>query len=243
MRAETELIQKIKELRGIEPNKEWVFLTKKEILGDKLSSAGTGIFRMFESALSYKYKYALSGLVAILLAGGIFISAQQALPGDLLYPVKRTIEKTRLVLAPKEQQPNIQLEYANEKLESVVKVAQEKKVEKLAPLIEEYQINISEAARVLERVKNPDVKEIVKEAKQLEENKEKAQSLGIVIEESKELDNVLAKLVREQIKELQRNSLSLEQEKIFKQVKEDYKKGKYSQALEKILILSYPQER
>ncbi|MCD6178114.1 hypothetical protein J7K03_02610 [bacterium] len=236
MRAETELIQKIKELKGIEPRKEWVFFTKREIFGEKWF-----VPRVFESIFSYKY--ALSSLIAILLIGGIFVSAQHALPGDLLYPVKRAAQKARLVLAPEEQLPNIQLEYANEKLEDLVKVAKEKKVEKLAPLIEEYQANISEAAKTLKEIKQPDVKEIVEKTKKLEENKEKVKSLGVIIEEPKELDNALASLVKSQIQEIEKSSLSREQEKIFEQVKEDYKEGKYSQALEKILILSYPQEK
>ena len=239
MRAETELIQKIKELKGIEPKKEWVFLTKKEILGDEFSVPR--IFRVFENIFSYKY--ALSSLIVIFLAGGVFVSAQQALPGDLLYPVKKATEKARLVFASKEQQPNIQLEYANERLESLVKAAQEKKVEKLAPLIEEYQANISEAAKSLGEVKKTEVKEIVEKTKQIEENKKKAESLGVVIEEPKELNDALAKLVETQIKDLEQNSLSPEQEKIFEEVREEYKEGKYSQALEKILILSNPQEK
>ncbi len=239
MRAETELIQKIKELKGIEPKKEWVFLTKKEILGDEFSVPR--IFRVFENILSYKY--ALSSLIVIFLAGGVFVSAQQALPGDLLYPIKKATEKARLVFAPEEQQPNIQLEYANERLESLVKAAKEKKVEKLAPLIEEYQANISEAAKSLGEVKKTEVKEIVEKTKQIEENKKKAESLGVVIEEPKELNDALAKLVETQIKDLEQNSLSPEQEKIFEEVRKDYKEGKYSQALEKILILSNPQEK
>ena len=239
MRAETELIQKIKELKGIETKKEWVFLTKKEILGDEFSVPR--IFRVFENILSYKY--ALSSLIVIFLAGGVFVSAQQALPGDLLYPIKKATEKARLVFAPEEQQPNIQLEYANERLESLVKAAKEKKVEKLAPLIEEYQANISEAAKSLGEVKKTEVKKIVEKTKQIEENKKKAESLGVVIEEPKELNNALAKLVETQIKDLEQNSLSPEQEKIFEEVRKDYKEGKYSQALEKILILSNPQEK
>ena len=239
MRAETELIQKIKELKGIEPKKEWVFLTKKEILGDEFSVPR--IFRVFENILSYKY--ALSSLIVIFLAGGVFVSAQQALPGDLLYPIKKATEKARLVFAPEEQQPNIQLEYANERLESLVKAAKEKKVEKLAPLIEEYQANISEAAKSLGEVKKTEVKEIVEKTKQIEENKKKAESLGVVIEEPKELNDALAKLVETQIKDLEQNSLSPQQEKIFEEVRKDYKEGKYSQALEKILILSNPQEK
>lgn len=242
MREETELVAKIKKLRSIEPRKEWVFLTKKRLFEEINSKSffhneKWGIFETI-----FRYKYATASLIVVLLMGSIFVSAQQSLPGDLFYPIKKIAERARLAVVPKQDQPTLQLEYANQQLENLVKIAEKKRVKKLAPLIEEYQDNVSEAAKILKKIENPDVEKIVEKTKELEENKEKAKSLGIVIEEPKELKSALANMVENEISDLEKKTLSPSQEKMLEEIKEDYNKGKYSQALEKILILSYPQD-
>ncbi|MCD6550444.1 hypothetical protein J7K24_02775 [bacterium] len=243
MRGETELIAKIKELRNIKPREEWVFLTKKRIFREVnvRDFSRSKKWDIFEAL--FRYKYATVSLVAVFLLGSIFVSAQQSLPGDLFYPIKKITERARLAIVPERDQPTLQLEYANQQLENLVEVAEKKKIEKLAPLIEEYQANVSEAAKILKKIEKPDVKKIVEKTKELEENKEKAESLGIVVEEPKELKNALAEVVKNEIKDLENQSLSFDQEKILKEIKDDYNKEEYSKALEKILILSYPQEK
>lgn len=241
MRAESDLIKKIQKLRSIKPRKNWVVLTKNQILGEELapeiSPKGLPFLGLF------RYKYAFAGLAVILILGGTFAFAQKALPGDFLYTLKKVAEKTRLSFASEEERPNLQLEYANERLENLVKVVEANQVRKLAPIIEEYQANVSEAAKSLTKVKEPDVKEIVQRTKKIEENKQELKALGIIVGETEEWNNAVAQVVENQIKDLEKSSLSEKQEEILEEIKIDYENGNYSQALEKILLLSYPQER
>ena len=118
---------------------------------------------------------------------------------------------------------------------------------KLAPIIEEYQADVSEAAKSLTKAKKLDVKEIVQKTKEIEETKKVLAAMGVRIPESEEWDNASNPIykveVESLIEDLEKMSLSEKQEKLFEIAKQDYQERKYLQALEKIWFLSYPQER
>lgn len=239
--TEKELIGKIRELRQIRPSQDWVSLTKSQILG-----TSTGLSASEESKLDniisvfhvFFLKPAYAGLISVFVLFGIFGISQNSLPGDLLYPIKKITEKSQAVFVSEDEKPVFQLKLANERLEDLTKAP----AKNLAPAISEFQVNVSEAAKKITKAKKADVKEIVKETKKLEENRQKVEALGIVIGETEELDNALAQLVEREIKDLEGRTLTEEQEDILAQAKEDYETGNYSDALIKILILSQSQE-
>jgi len=244
--TEAELIKKIQGLKSIKPRKDWVVLTKNQIFSEELTPSREVIPTNLPRFLLglFQYKYALASFLIVLVLGGAFVFAQEALPGDILYSVKKVTERARLSFVSEEERPSLQLEYANERLETIVKVVEAKKTKKLAPIIEEYQANVSEAAKSLTKVAEPNVKEIVQKTKKLEENKQKIEaSLGIVVGEIEELDIALAQIVEEQIEDLEGQILSERQEELLEKARENYQEGNYSKALEIILFLSYPQEK
>ena len=224
MRTNTDLIKKIEMLKEIKPRKEWVVLTKKDILG-------------IESKLSFNWflKPALAGAFTLCLLGGTFILTKSAMPGDYLYPLKKIAQKTIIYVASEKERPTMQLGFANEKLENLIKVAENNQSTKLAPIINEYKADISEATKSLTKTDKINVKEIVATAKKIEENKKALADLGINIGDE---PNALAKVVELQIKDLEKSSLSEKQLETLGQVKKDYENGNYSQALENILLLS-----
>ncbi len=251
MKGETELIKDLEKLRNIKPRKDWVVLTKKEILGE--SEAPSFNFSGGFSSLFARYKAATAMLVVVGLLLGTFGFAQTALPGDTLYVLKKATEKTRLALAPENERPNLQLSYANEKLENLVRIAQTNQVNKISPTIDEYQNNLAQATESLSRVKKSDierVKEIVERTKEIEENKRRAEVLGVVIEESEGIDKVVAeiskdeevakKVIEEEIEEMESRVLLEEEKKNLEKIKEYYQEGRYDQALR---LLIYPQEK
>jgi len=231
MVTEKELIGKIGELRQIRPRKDWVVLTKSQILGEEPKV----LFFPF-------FKPVLATVTAFGILLGIFSLAQNSLPGDILYPIKKITEKSQAVFVSETEKPQLNLELVNKRLEELTKIAQTNQVKKLAPAISEFQAKASEAAENLVKVKEPDVEKIVAQTKKLEENKQKVEALGVVLGETEKLDNALAQLVEREIKELESQSLSEVQQEILEGAKEDFKIGDYNQALEKILLLSYPQE-
>ena len=243
--TEKELIGKIRELRQIQPSKDWVSLTKSQILGEE-----TYRDRVSVSFFPF-WKPALATVTALGILFGIFSLAQNSLPGDFLYPIKKITEKSQAVFVSEEEKPAFQLKLANERLEDLTKAP----VKNLASTINEFQANISEAVKGLKATSSdPEViKGIVEQTQKLKKNKQKVEALGIVVGdgEIEKVESTIDELIGRQIKiwELQIDELSDELEvkeefkKLLKEAEEYYSAGDYypaSQALEKI-YLSYPQ--
>jgi hypothetical protein len=91
---------------------------------------------------------AMASIVAVFLLLGSAVSASAvSVPGDVLYPVKRTTEQVRLALTPEGQQVDLHLEFARQRLQEL-NVLQER-----GEVSEELLAEISnETALVLERV-------------------------------------------------------------------------------------------
>ena len=244
MKGKTELIFKIKGLKEIKPGQDWVLFTKKQILGE--AEAPSFSFKeSFLGLFQYKYKPAFATLVIVGVLIGTFGLAQNALPSDSLYPIRKITEKVMVSFVSKDRKPSLQLGYANRRLEDLFRVAQANQEEEIKPIIKEYQADLSNAAISLNRIEESGVavKDIVQETKKIEENKEKIKALGIIIGEAKDFESALKPFVEREIEELENKALSQRQIEIFEGAKEDYEEGNYSQALEKILLLSYPQDK
>jgi len=253
---EYRIIQKIKKLRQIEPEKDWVVLTKRQIVGfedvqTKHSFSFTDqILACLTPGVKHKfnYKLALATLGVIAVSGSAAIGfSQAALPGDLFYPVRKFADKTGYLFVSKNNQPKLGLEIANKRLEELTMIAQNNQARNLAPAINEFRQSMVEAADKLKIVNtvngSPKItREIVKETEKLRENREKVEALGVVVGETKELNQALSQLAEREIKDLESRALTESQEKLLAAAREDFAKGNFSQALEKLLLLSYSQE-
>jgi len=228
--TEKELIGEIRKLRQIRPSQDWVSLTKIQILGDVEVRPQPFYFPFF--------KPAYAGLIVVVLFG-LFGFAQNSLPGDILYPIKKITEKSQAVFVSEKELPKYNLEIANKRLDELNEIAQTNQVKKLASAISEFQTNMSEAAKSLAKVKGQDVEKIVAQTKKLEENKKKVENVLATKIETEEFDSALSQLVEREIKTLESQTLTEEDESLFEEAKADFSAGNYSQALEKILILSY----
>jgi len=235
---EKTLIGKIEILRQIRPRKNWVILTKKRILGEERTLPGLFLdsFRVFQG-LFFQYKLALASLVLLFILGGTFVFAQKSLPGEPLFIVKKMTEKTRAVFISEEEKPKAQLELANRRLEDLAKIAEKNDVRKLAPAIDEFQANVSEAAKNLAKAKTVG-KDIVVQTQELEKNKEKIEKTLATQIGTEELENVYKDLAEQQIKDLENSSLTESQEKILEEAKEYFEAGDYSNSLIKTIEAS-----
>jgi len=220
--TEKQLIGKIKELRQIKPKREWVSLVKKDILGE---DPGFSFFPYF--------KPAFAGLIAVLMLFGTFGVIQNSLPGDILYSIKRMSEQSQVVFVPAEDRFAFQLKLANDRLDDLSRAP----AKNLAPTINEFQANILEATRNLAKFEASSsspmvIGKIMAEARKLEENRQKMESMGMVVGGKEELENALASVVENLIKDLGERTLSVEKEEVLSQVKELFEQGSYSDALE-----------
>lgn len=228
--TEKELIGKIRELRQIQPSKDWVSLTKSQILGkeDKYNN----LISVFQILFS---KPAYAGLVVVFVLFGLFGFSQNSLPGDLLYPIKKITERSQAVFVSEEELPKYNLEIANKRLEELNEIAQTNQVKKLAPAISEFQANISEAAKSLAKVKGQDVEKIVAQTKKLEENKKKVEEVLATKILSQETEESLISFYKTQaemlINDLGNQTLTEEKEEILNQMKKLFEEEKYLETL------------
>lgn len=232
--TEKELIAQIKGLRQIKPSKDWVVLTKKNILGDECLSR-----RSFLDV--FRFRFVFAPLLAVLILVGLFGSAQYSLPGNLLYYVKRAAEKSRAVFVSAEAKPQYELVMANKRLEELNKIAENNKVKNIAPALNEFQKTKAVAKKsVFKSIKGKSEKEAIKMAKnvapelnRINKNEEKIfGSLGIASEEnasSSTTDKVIIELL---IKDGENSTLTESQSQDLNQVKSDYESGDYARALE-----------
>ena len=256
MVTEAELIKKLQILKQIQPRKGWVLLTKSRILGEEpkrnfasllvslLSTAGkvsptVGILLPFRFLNFKNYKPVLVTIASLFILIGTFIFARNSLPGDLLYPIKKITEQTQKPFVP-EKEFNIKI--VNNRLDDLASVAQSNSTKNLAPAINEYKASVSEVAKNLvkdETKKNPnELKKIVKEVQSIEKKTAEMESLGMVIGENIELDSALVQLIKLQVDDLEKRTLTSEQAESIGDIKADIEAGKYSDALEKVLNIT-----
>jgi len=229
--TEAELIKKIKTLKEIKPRKDWVVLTKTQILGNVEVRPQLFLFPFF--------KPAYAGLFLFLLLIGLAEFSQGALPGDPLYSLKRITEKAQSVFVSKEEQPKLQLELTNKRLEELNKVAEANQVKRLAPALNEFETTkIAAKKEVVNSIKNKSGKEATKVAKdiasklnEVNENEKKVYAT-LNIESTGGVEQTAEKAVVEiLIKDAKNSTLTEEQKTDLVKVEEYYKSGDYQEAL------------
>ncbi len=172
---------------------------------------------------------------------GVFSFAQNSLPGDILYSIKKLTEKGQAIFVSKEELPKYNLEIANKRLDELTEIAQTNQVKKLAPAIQEFQANVSKAAESLARTKNSDVPKIVSEIKKMKETKENIESslaTKFGDDEIRDLDSASLQLIEREIKYLEGRTLTDPQKELLIQAKKDLESGDYEDALLKIYSIS-----
>jgi len=247
--TETQLIDSLKGLKEIKPNKQWAVLLKSQILDcntekqvefnstDFVMVNKAGIAEIISRIFSQK-KLAYASATLAFLVIGIFGFARYTMPGDMFYPVKRIAEQT--------QQTPLQIAY--NRSEDLIKVVKENKTQNLSPAIIEYKASISDAVKNLSDslaiAKEGDksaVEEIINEVKKIQKNQKQLETLGVNIEDPEqisELDAALSFIVENQIADLEESTLTDSQQEILEKAKELYIQGEYSEALEEILQMA-----
>lgn len=225
---EVEVIKELQKLRKIQPRKDWILFTKTKILGD---TPRVSLFVFF--------KPALAGVLALGLLVGLFFISQNALPGELLYPIKKLAEKSQKIFVSEEKKPEFQLKLTEKRLAELEEIVEKNETKKLSSALSELKTSKLHADKEVSKIKNnPEtMKEI---ASIIEKNNVKEKqilsSLGLQVEEEKE---PAGKLVADYlIKNLEKSSLTEKQKELLEEAKEYFEEGDYSLALSKALEAS-----
>lgn len=167
--TDKELIQQLKTLKNIKPNKDWAVFLKQEITENKdfclethcaeqskvlpvrtfLSEISEFLSNIGSSAL-FKPSFAVIACCGLFLS--VFGFAQSALPGDLFYPAKKITEKIEINLAGAQEKPNVQIAMTNKKIKELNQVVQANLGKNLAPAIQEVEQSAQETAKTIEKL-------------------------------------------------------------------------------------------
>ncbi len=240
-----QLIRQLKKLREVEPSKTWVIFSKQRIFaGEPETERGSflSIFPLF------RYKLAFAPIISVFVIIGLFGFAQQTLPGDFLFSVKKMTESVQVGLSSLAEKPGTNLKLANKRLEELSRIAQDNQVQNLGLAIKEFQANVAQATKNLAAMDangsdSVALKEIMAESQKLAENKEKVETvLGAKIGDTDELSNAILQLEKETasylIADLSDRTLSEADAQVLAEAQQAFEAQDYAAALEKIWLLS-----
>ncbi len=241
---EKETIKLLQELKAIKPRKEWVFLSKKRILGPDFEPKTSSLMDVFSF---FGQKWILAPISAVLLLIGAFAISQSSLPGDALYPMKRMSETLNSYLASQEDRSMARLESADKRIDELQKIAETNQAKKLSAALNEIESSkraVKKEAAGLKTMTQEDANRVAKEMalKMVEINQKESQVLaGLGIEQKKAVDPAEKEIAEILIQEAENSELAESQALALENAKQAFSQTDYQRALEEILKASYPQ--
>lgn len=134
--SEKEIIVKLKALKQVHPGSIWVdfcreWLDNKITINERITTFSNSAERKtWTPAFLPKWAFAPVMAISVVILGstGLVFASKDALPGDLLFPIKITFEKAQMFATPVSQRAGLQIHIANTRLKELnTVVADEKK--------------------------------------------------------------------------------------------------------------------
>lgn len=197
-----ELIQKIKLLKNISPNENWVIscrsklafrmeMERKQSILNKDLFTLKELFSFWQNPQSvFKAVYSFALIAVVVLGGGVLTAfgAMNSLPGTPLYPIKIAMEKARVVVSfSSENKIKLQAEMTDRRIQELNTVvgsqeSLEQKSEKIGVVVSQLQEQLATAKNELPEVFN------VKESKKMVDA---ARTMG---EKAEQVEKTLARV-------------------------------------------------
>jgi hypothetical protein len=152
--TDKKLIEKLEQLDYIKPDANWVLLTEQKIMAAEPAKQPHTSWLDLNFIFKPAFSLVFSAIAFVSIAGGAsFVLAQGALPGDLLYPLKKVSQNVRMAFVPEQEQPAARLELAKARFEDLSKITRQEKNQgqKLAASIAEAQKTLADASRSLKQ--------------------------------------------------------------------------------------------
>jgi len=228
-----QLISKFQVLKGIKPRKDWVVLAKSEIFNNNANVIDNKVINkityketlayIFNSVFNRKFAYGLAAFLFI-VAGIAGFSMKYNLINDAEKAAK---ESTAALVLIKDN-----VETFKEKSQNLIDVVKNRPQDFSLAIKE-----VNDAAKNLTEAIEKDPKLAKGVALEIRDS---ATLLSIVSEsELEKTSDILYKTIDEQmIKDLDKTILTEEQQEVFNEAKALYGQGKYSDTLEKILLIN-----
>lgn len=234
---EDQPLSQLKKLKQIKPRKDWVASTKSQILDQQPSESR--VLRVFS------FRPAVAAMVGILVLVGVFGFAQNSLPGQPLYVIKKITEKGQRIFVSQDEIPTYSLSLAEQRLNELNQISQKNLAANFSAGIKEYQEAKQKAqqdiSKVVETTPKKEATQIAREiAPKLEEiNKKEKEVLTSVGAEPKPQKAPAEKAIVEVlIEDAKDSSLTSDQKEDLAKVEELIEKKDYTKALETYLTSS-----
>jgi len=174
---EKELIEQLKQLQEVKPNKNWA----NWLLSNILAKSQQEIIikprvKLVSFSFIHQYQKALVPAVFVVLFISTFAFAQTTLPGNPLYPVKTLTQTARLFLTPKDYKSVVRLQITKTRLEDMAKITDQEQA--IALMSQNIQKDLQTIPQELKNIQKKQVS--LKIAKQVQN-------------EAKDLNNIIAK--------------------------------------------------
>ncbi len=224
-----ELISKIKKLRDIKPNPNWVNFAEEKLndrIGLKEEKYG------FLNWLIEPHPMALVAFSLMFIIGGPWLTlktAESSLPGEFLYSVKKIGESIQTKVVSEKEQIELQVDFASRRIEELTKVNGNilfsedlNKEEKAKEALNGLKQNLTSISAHLDKIEADEEKKvaIVKEAQQIKEelskNKENSSAeMQNDLIEAEELNNQILSILTKDKEEKEEESATSTQETII----------------------------
>lgn len=240
--TEEQLIKQLKSLKEIKPREEWVVLAKSQIFKKEEKNQATFNVLDIFSAFSFRTKMAYSLATMSLIVAGLFGFAQYTSPGDTLFTVRKITEQSQAALTGSNVLQN-NLNVASKRMDDLAQAVKSNKTENISSAVSELKASIAEVTKSLNESGSQNgqsIKDVAMEAKKIKDNTTLLDNLGGEESSSiKETSDELYKIVDEQmIGDLEKTTLTEEQEKQLTEAKDLFDDEKYADALEIILLIN-----
>lgn len=258
----SDLINKIKVLKQIKPDKEWKESTRAFLLSEcretdlapeQVRYGASAEQRLWIPVKLFRFKPVMAAaLVVIFIIVGSAYSlniSKRSLPGDMFWNLKVSLEKAQVTFSSLEGKVKLETEFAGKRLEELKIVSLEEKPKAVAQAIENFKIHISEVKEGLknleEKVEPEKIAEVSKEVQEkLEEyaRESDTETLAAISnptdEITDEFEKELISRIEEKIENAKEILLSVQNDKLEEEIEKAeklLKEGRLIEALDKIL--------
>ncbi len=236
-----EIISKIKSLKKIKPDSDWVSLTKSEVFDNN-----DNVKKPFFS-FDFENVFARSSITAVASFGLIIlmvVSAQNASPGDYLYSVKRMTEKGKMMFVSQEDRSDFNTLMAYKRLNEISEIIKRNQIERLSLAIKELEEAKSEMQKDFAKsVENESKEEATKRAREFASNVLEIENekemllgpLGVKVDDSESSFESSRYLLNFLIEDYEQRNLSKRNELLLKEAKDLLEQENYNSGLKVIL--------
>lgn len=137
----------------VQPRQEFRALARQKLLAEVRAKAEDQRKPKWYSVLEWQHRWAMATvavIMVILVGGGTTVAASSnAMPDDLLYPVKLAVEDVRMTFTGSDvKKAELQAEFADRRANEIAKMAEEEKWDKVEATAERLSLHLKKIAEV-----------------------------------------------------------------------------------------------